>query len=781
LSKTLPNGLPTREQIVAFIQQSKEPAGKREIARAFGLKGNEKIALKSLLKDMADEGLIDGRKTAFHKMGGVPRVTVLKIVDVEGNWPIAVPEQWEAEGIPVPKLRVMEKGRKGALGIGDRILARTEEAGKGWLAHPMKKLAKASEQIMGVVEDGGNGRYWLKSIDKRARFDTALSDIGEARPGDLVLAELSGRAGQKRAKVSDILGDPFAPKSFSLIAIHKYGIPFDMPEEAEAEALKVSKLDFGPIQNRSPKPVEGRLKGQRDAEKRPSTSSGLRYGEQGREDLRHLPIIAIDPRDARDFDDAIWAEPNDSNGFNAIVAIADVSYYVRPGSALDREASKRGNSVYFPDRVVPMLPHALSSDKCSLRAGEDRAVLACHLVIDAKGQVTSWRFSRAIARISANIPYPDAQAAIDGELESAQIEPLKNLWACWKLLKSARDKRNPLGIDMPERRITLDEAGRVTGVALREHLDAHQVVEDFMIAANVAAAKALEQVKSPLIYRVHEEPSREKLVALKDYLKTFGIEFALGQVIRPATFNVILDKVAQLPDAEEIRPQIMEAVLRSQTQAYYTPQNAGHFGLALGSYAHFTSPIRRYADLIVHRALVSGFGLEVKAGDNTGLSQKDFERLDVTAEMISRAERRAMEAERETVDRYVAAYLSAHVGEIVEARITGVQNFGFFATVEAIGGDGLVPVSTLGAERFYYDEARQSLTGEDSGDEYRPGLRLKLRLAEANPVSGALRFELPEGGSYAAARNERPKRQGKYMAGKRGRPGNIRHQGRKRR
>jgi ribonuclease R len=747
MHKNMESGLPTRKQILAFIEQSKEPAGKREIARAFGLKGAEKIALKALLRDMADEGLIDGRKTAFHKMGGVPKVTVLKIVDIEGNQPIAVPERWEAEGIPLPKLRVMEKGRRGALGIGDRILARTEEAGKGWLAHPMKKLAKAEEQIMGVVEDGGNGRYWLKSVDKRARFDTPLSDIGEARPGDLVLADLTGRAGQKRAKVSDILGDPFAPKSFSLIAIHKYGIPFDMPEEAEAEAVTVSKL--------------------------PITTDG-------REDLRHLPIIAIDPRDARDFDDAIWTEPNDSNGFNAIVAIADVSYYVRPGSALDREASKRGNSVYFPDRVVPMLPHALSSDKCSLRAGEDRAVLACHLVIDAKGQVTSWRFTRAIARISANIPYPDAQAVIDGGLESEHLQPLQNLWACWKLLKSARDKRAPLAIDMPERRITLDDQGRVTGVALREHLDAHQVVENFMIAANVAAAKALEQVKSALIYRVHEEPSREKLVVLKDYLKTFDIEFALGQVIRPATFNAILAKMAELPEADEIRPQIMEAVLRSQTQAYYAPQNAGHFGLALGSYAHFTSPIRRYADLIVHRALVSGFGLEVQPNDHTGLSKKDFERLDVTSDMISKAERRAMEAERETVDRYVAAYLSAHVGEIVDARITGVQNFGFFATVEAIGGDGLVPVSTLGAERFTYDEARQALVGEDSGDEYRPGMRLKLRLAEANPVSGALRFELPEGGSYAPSRGERPRHKGKYLAGKRGRPSNIRHQGKRR-
>ncbi|HMU21893.1 MAG TPA: VacB/RNase II family 3'-5' exoribonuclease, partial [Sphingorhabdus sp.] len=693
-------GLPTREQILEFIEESKEPAGKREIARAFGLHGSDKIALKALLKDMTDEGLIDAAPgRAFHKMGGVPRVTVLKIVDVDGNQLIAIPERWEADGIPLPKLRVVERGRKGALGIGDRILARTEEAGKGWLAHPMKKLAKASEQIMGVVEESDNGRFWLKSTDKKARFDIPLFEIGEAQPGDLVLAELGGRAGQKKARVTDVLGDPFAPRSFSLIAIHKFGIPFEIPEEVEAEAKKVHDL-----------PVT--------AEKR--------------EDLRHLPIIAIDPRDARDFDDAVWATPDDdpknTNGFKAIVAIADVSYYVRPGSALDREAAKRGNSVYFPDRVVPMLPHALSSDKCSLREGEDRAVLACHMQIDAGGQVTSWRFTRAVARISANIPYQDAQDAIDGKLDHPMLEPaLKPLWACCDLLKKARDRRGPLELNLPERRITLDEQGRVVGVAVREHLDAHQVIEDFMIAANVAAAKALEEKKSPLIYRVHEPPAREKLVALKDYLKTFDLEFALGQVVRPSTFNAIIDKVQE---HDEILPQIMEAVLRSQTQAYYTPQNAGHFGLALGSYAHFTSPIRRYADLIVHRALVSAYDLEMPVPKDgsikpvTGLSARDFERLDVTSEMISRAERRAMEAERETTDRYVAAFLSSQIGQIIDARITGVQNFGFFATVESIGGDGLVPVSTLGAERFFYDEASQTLTGEDSGDEYRPGMRL---------------------------------------------------------
>jgi ribonuclease R len=747
--------MPTRDQILAFIQESPVSAGKREIAREFGLRGAEKIALKALLIDMTDEGLVDlapGR--AFHKMGGVPRVTVLKIVEIDGNQPIAVPERWEAEGATPPKLRVIEKGRRGALGVGDRILARTEEAGSGYLAHPIKTLPKASEQLLGVVEKAENGRFFLKSVDKKVRFDTVISEVGEANAGDLVLAEISGNATRRSAKVTEILGDPFAPKSFSLIAIHKYGIPNEFSDELEAEAALVSKL-----------PISA----------------------DNREDLRHLPIIAIDPRDARDFDDAIWAAPDDDaknkGGFRAIVCIADVSYYVRPESLLDREATKRGNSVYFPDLVVPMLPHSLSSDKCSLRQGEDRAVLACHLVIDCNGNVTSWRFTRAVARISANIAYEDAQAAIDGELQHDMLEPaLKPLWACWKLLFKARNKREPLALDLPERRITLDDKGKVTGVALRVQLDANRLVEDFMIAANVAAAKALEAKKSPLIYRAHEEPSREKLVALKDYLKTFDIEFALGQVVRPGTFNAIL---AKIDDDAEIRAQIMESVLRSQTQAFYSPRNLGHFGLSLGSYAHFTSPIRRYADLIVHRALVGAYGLEMPSPknkgikDSTALSAAAIAKLEATAEAISRTERRAMEAERETTDRYVAAYLSQYVGEIVETRITGVQNFGFFATVDGIGGDGLVPVSHMGNDYFRYDEASKSLIGERSGEEYRPGMKLKLRLAEANPISGALRFEMPddEGGGPRRGRGDKPG----FRANKRGRPDNIKHKGKRRR
>jgi ribonuclease R len=747
-----PAGFPTRDQVMAFIAECDTPAGKREIAKAFGLKGQEKIALKALLKDMADEGLIDiGPARAFHKMGGVPKVTVLRIVDVDDTTLIATPERWEAEGQPAPRLRVLERGKRGALTIGDRVLARTEETGRGWVAHVMKKLAKASEELLGVVEEMADGKLWLRPVDKRIRKDTPISDVGTAKPGDLVLAEPHGRPPRIFARVTDILGDPFAPRSFSLIAIHKHGIPHVFPERVEEEAVKASALPLH---------------------------------EDKREDLRHLPIVAIDPVDARDHDDAVWAAPDEDEanpgGYRAIIAIADVSYYVRPGSALDKEARKRGNSVYFPDLVVPMLPHQLSSDMCSLRAGQDRAAMACHLTINAQGKVTAWRFTRAVIRVAAVLAYENAQAAIDGEQDNALLEPaLKPLWACWALLRKAREARDPLALDLPERRVVLDEAGKIVSVAVRERLDAHMLIEDYMIAANVAAAKALEAKKAPVMYRVHEAPGRDKLVALKEYLATFDMDFALGQVIRPSTFNALIRKIAESEEKE----QIMVQILRSQTQAYYAPQNMGHFGLALGSYAHFTSPIRRYADLLVHRALVGAHGLELPAPkggvipDRSSLSQDDFENMGRVGEMISGHERRAMEAERETVDRYVAAYLAAHVGEVMPARITGVQNFGFFATVEGLGGDGLVPVSTLGAERFFYDEAGKALEGVETGERYAVGQRLELRLAEADPINGSLRFELPD---VPAPRGGPMKRDRTRPGIKRGRPTNIRHIGAKR-
>ncbi|WP_182466704.1 ribonuclease R family protein [Sphingomonas gilva] len=800
-------GLPSRQQILDFISTSDTPAGKREIARAFGLSGADKVALKALLKDMADEGLIDSAPgRAFHKMGGLPKVTVLRVTDVDDGGTIwAAPERWEAEGVPQPRLRVREKGKKSALGVGDRILARTEEAGKGWIAHPMKRLARGEELMLGVLHEEA-GRMWLQGIEKKDRRDLPVSDAGGAGAGDLVLAEKTGRPPRISARVTQILGDPMAPRSFSLIAIHKLGIPNVFGEDVLAEAERVAKLKILPTRSGGRGTarkagggggVPQEVPPEANPLHQPSAGPPPRAGEDGREDLRHLPIVAIDPADARDHDDAVWAAPDDDpankGGWKAIVAIADVSFYVRPGSALDKEARKRGNSVYFPDRVVPMLPEELSADICSLKEGEDRAALACHMTIGKDGQIRNWRFTRAVIRVAANIAYEDAQAMIDesspphrrgpqADIESPAargprlrggdeiLQALLPLWGCWRALYKAREKREPLDLDLPERRIVLDEKGRILSVAPRERLDAHKLIEDYMIAANVAAAKALEAKKAPVMYRVHEPPSREKLVALKDYLKTFDLELALGQVIRPATFNRVIERVGEA----DHKPQVMEQVLRTQTQAYYGPQNHGHFGLALGSYAHFTSPIRRYADLIVHRALVGAYGLGEGA-----LSAEDAANMERVGEMISTLERRAMEAERDTIDRYVAAYLSERVGEVVEARITGVQNFGFFATVEGVGGDGLVPVRDLGREYFRFDEATHSLTGEESGVAFTIGQRLELRLAEANIVSGALRFELPEGRGGALP-PPRDRKDRKRPIKRRGRPANIRHDGKKR-
>ena len=746
------SGLPTRKQILDFIATSDQPAGKREIARAFGLSGQTKIDLKRLLKDMADEGLIDSSPgRAFHQAGGVPKVTVLRVQAVDDGGAVwAVPEQWHAE-TPPPRLRLIDRGRRGALGIGDRVLARTEERGQGFIAHPMKKLERAAELVLGVVRRDGE-RFWLSPVDKRERRELAIVDLKDAEAGDLVLCEVSGRPPRVQARVDAVLGDPFAPRSFSLIAIHKHGLRAEFAQEAIDEAHRVAEQPLGE-----------------------------------REDLTRLPIVAIDPEDARDHDDAIWAGPDGEGGWNAIVAIADVSFYVRPGSELDREARARGNSVYFPDRVVPMLPEELSADICSLKEGEDRAAMACHLKISKQGELKSWRFSRARVRIAANIAYEDAQAAIDAAEEDRvevssptcsmpEVEgpvprelvekALKPLWACWRALFAARQKRDPLELDLPERRVMLDEKGRIASIAPRDRLDAHRLVEDYMIAANVAAARALEAKKASVMYRVHEPPSREKLVALKDYLATFGIEFAMGQVIRPGTFNRVIERVG----GSDVREEIMEQLLRTQMQARYGPERLGHFGLALPTYAHFTSPIRRYADLLVHRALVTAYRL----GDG-GLPPGEEERFEQIGEQISMLERRAMEAERETVDRYVAAFLADQVGQLVECRITGVQPFGFFATVEDLGGDGLIFAKDLGQEYFRFDESARALVGDDTGETYRVGQRLTLRLADANPVSGSLRFELPEGsygGPSAPPRRDRTR-------GKRGRPANIRHSSRR--
>ncbi|MHB9880294.1 ribonuclease R family protein [Pacificimonas sp. ICDLI1SI03] len=720
--------LPTRDAILEFVKSSDTPVGKREIAKAFGVRGDQRRDLRALLSDMADDGVLDlgpGRKV--HEGGGLPRVAVLRVTHVEDGAIFAVPDNWD-HADPPPRVRVREqrgggkRARQAALGEGDRLLARIEETGRGYSGHVMKRIGRAAEDMLGILRRDASGWY-LQPTDKKIRKTVPVSDAGGANDEELVLARTEGR----KASVTERLGDPFAPKSISLIAIHAKGIPNVFSEEVLEQAERAAEMPLG----------------------------------EGREDLRHLDIITIDPADARDHDDALWVEAKEGGGWHAIVAIADVSYYVRPGTALDREARKRGNSVYFPDRVVPMLPEALSAGACSIVEHQDRAVMACHLDVAPDGSLSGWRFTRAVIRCAANIAYEAA----------ADYPGIEEMWACWRALFEARQRREPLELELPERRIELDEQGRVAAIGLRERLDAHRMVEDYMIAANVAAAKALEAKRSPVVYRAHETPSAEKIDALREYLKTLDIPFAKGQVVRPAMFAKVLDNI----DDPLLREQVSLEVLRSQTQAYYGTDNFGHFGLSLASYAHFTSPIRRYSDTLVHRALVRAYRL----GEG-GLTAGEIDELSIISEHISQTERRAMEAERDTIDRYVAAYLSEREGEVVTARVTGVTRHGLFATVDGVGGDGLLPMRALGQDYYEFDETSRTITGERSGESFTLGQRLELRLAEANPVTGGLRFERLEGDAPAPAPRHGRKKPAQGRTGKgAARKGKVAKSGRK--
>ncbi|MCG2840598.1 VacB/RNase II family 3'-5' exoribonuclease [Sandaracinobacter sp. RS1-74] len=714
--------MPDREAILAFIRQTPSSVGKREIARAFGLKGEERDALKQLLREMEEEGLLAGGPgRSVHQAGGLPRVAVLTVVSADGARVLATPEKWEGEGT-LPKVligtgtgRGRVAGRRERHEVGDRILTRIEGEAPRYLGTVIKKLSRGHALLMGVVAKDARAGLILKSIDKRERRTWPIHHASEVQPGELVRAELKGSGARTAAHVVSRLGDPFSGTSLSDIAIAAKGIPDEFPHGVEEEAERSGASPLGP-----------------------------------REDWTPVPFITIDPADARDHDDAVWAEP-EGDGWRLLVAIADVSWYVRPGSALDRSAFDRGNSVYFPVKVVPMLPEALSAGACSLKAGSDKAVLAATLHITATGELNRWSFHRARIRVAENLAYEAAQAVMDGRADSPLKAPvLEPLWGCWRALMKARDARAPLDLELPEKRVVLDAEGRVAGIAVRERLDAHRVIEEMMIAANVAAAKALEEKKAPVMYRCHEAPDREKLASLKEYLGTLGISFALGQVVTPATFNRVLERSRERTDLTEIS----EAVLRSQTQAYYAPRSTGHFGLALQSYAHFTSPIRRYSDVLVHRSLVSACRL----GEG-GLADGAEQRFPAIGEHISFTERRAMEAERETLDRYIARHLANHVGQVVRARISGVQAFGFFAAVEDIGGDGLVPVGALGDERFRFDEAGRYLEGAESGTRYSQGQKLDLRLEEADPVTGSLRFSIP--GVEAVDRGPRFRRDGR--------------------
>lgn len=706
--------LPTKDEVLAWISDNPGQTSKRDIARAFGVKGAARIDLKRLLRELEDEGHLEKRRKTYRDPDKLPPVSVLQVApDAQGDL-FAKPLEWQGEG-PEPAVLVIPRASDPALGEGDRILARlTEVRGEDYQyeARLIRRIGTNPRKILGVFRKGAEGGR-IVPIDKGVdREWQVLADATHgAKDGELVEAEQAGpkgRLGLPKARVTTRLGDPSAPKAVSLIAIHQHGIPDDFPDDAVAEADRQ-------------KPA----------------------GLKGREDLRDLPLITIDPADARDHDDACWAHPDDdpknAGGHVIWVAIADVAHYVTPGSPLDREARRRGNSTYFPDRVVPMLPDRLSGDLCSLHEGVPRACIAVEMRIDAAGNKIAHRFVRGLMRSAASLHYAEVQEAQDGA-PNDKCAPLMEtviapLYAAYAALTKARAARQPLDLDLPERRIELGQDGRVRSVAFRERLDAHRLIEEFMVLANVAAAEELERKKRPLLYRVHEEPSPEKLDALREVAGSAGLTLAKGQVLKTAHLNRLLAD-AQNTDHGEL---INISTLRAMTQAYYNPENFGHFGLALRSYAHFTSPIRRYADLIVHRALIAAHGW-----GKDGLGPSDIDRLEDTATHISDTERRSMSAERDTTDRYLAAYLSDRVGTEMAGRISGIQRFGAFVKLDETGADGLIPIRSMGREFFHFDAKSQTLMGSDTGLTIGLGQRVTVRLAEAVPVTGGLMLELLE-------------------------------------
>jgi ribonuclease R len=723
--------IPTRADLLTYLAEHPS-ATKRDLARHFDVKGGERIVLKRLLRDMMDEGEIKrGRGRKITRDGDLPEVTVVEVVeqDPDGEL-ICKPARWDGKVEP-PRI-VLAPGADravegAALGIGERFLARLKRNKEGFEARIIKRLGTSAHTALGVFRKLGRAGGRVEPVDRKARHEFAVADgdTNGAMDGELVVVEpLAGRTlGQPKARVRERIGRMSEPKTVSLIAIHAHGIPDHFPHGAVDEATRA----------------------------KPATL------EAGRVDLRHLPLVTIDPPDARDHDDAVWAAPDDDpqnkGGFKAIVAIADVSHYVRANSALDREAQRRGNSVYFPDRVVPMLPEQLSADLCSLKEKVDRAILACHLTFDAHGRMKKHRFERALMRSAARLTYNEVQDALDGspnDKTGPLLQPiLRPLEACYRALTKARDKRNPIDLDLPEHKIELDEQGRVKSIDLRQRYDAHRLIEEFMIQANVAAAEALEAKRVPLVFRVHAPPSEEKLHALSDFLSTLNITLPKGQTVTTPMLNRILGTAAKTPNADLVNV----VMLRSMSQAEYSPNNIGHFGLALRRYAHFTSPIRRYADLVVHRALIRAFKL-----GSGGLSDGEIDRLERVAQDISAFERRAMAAERDSTDRYIAAYMSDRIGAEFDGKISGVTRFGLFVRLAETGADGLVPVRSLGREFFHHDERAHALVGENSGLTYRLGDKVRVRLEEATPLTGGLRFELIEGGSAGAPMRPRGRR-----------------------
>ena len=704
--------LPTLEEVLDYVRENPDAIARRDITRAFNIRGSDHKGMSKMFRQLEDEGLLGQKHRRAQEAGSeLPPVGVIELtgLDPDGEM-LARPQNWDEAGAS-PRIYLVASGRKdgSAPALGDRVLARLKRQDDGtYLAHTIQRLQTASRDVFGVYRaDGKEGR--LIPADRRVKteFIVTKKDSGGALPGELVRAQSQPgkRMGLPYAIIVERLGAADAPGAASLLAASMRSIPLSFPNDVLGLADNCKAAPMG-----------------------------------ARTDLRNIGLVTIDDVTARDFDDAVWAEadpaPDNPGGWVILVAIADVSWYVRPGDKLDNCARERGNSVYFPDRVSPMLPQTLSNGWCSLKPDEDRPVLAVRMWIDAQGDKLRHEFMRGMMRSSARLTYNQVQQARDGKPDdhtAPMVETvIKPLYGAFHALRSARDARGALDLDLPERIITMRKNGTIEKIELRKNLDSHQLIEEFMIAANVSAAETLEQREQPCMYRVHDTPEPDRIENLRSLLDSIGLKLSRGKVLRAGDFNQIVEKARPTPHSA----LVSEAVLRCQAQAVYSPENLGHFGLGLRRYAHFTSPIRRYADLLVHRALITGLGL----GDG-GLDPQDGSRFAAIALSISDLERRAAAAERDAADRLTVAYLADKTGAIFDASVNGITRFGAFVVLVETRANGLIPFSALGDERFRVDEQRQALVGARGRIVIRMGDTLKVRLVDANPLTGSMIFE----------------------------------------
>ena len=692
------NPIPSREYLLELLAAHRRPLGRREIAEALGLEDPEHHeALRRRLRAMERDGqlirnrrrgylLVDHTELVRGRVMGRPDGSGSLLPDGTGDRVVLSPRQ----------MRWLLHGDRAIVRISDR-----DDNGvpQGEL---VEILDRANWQITGrFFEEYGVG--FLVPENKRLQQDVLLAPDGRggAEDGELAVAEILAQPNERRqpiGRITQVLGRSIDVGEEDTVAARIYGIPMDWPEEVEAEVAA-----FG---DEVP-----------EADK------------QGRTDLRRLPLVTIDGADAKDFDDALYCEPT-AKGWRLVVAIADVSHYVRPGTALDQEARQRGNSVYFPRSVVPMLPEALSNGLCSLNPHVDRLCMVCDMLLQGDGKVLRSRFYRAVMRSAARLTYDQAAAAVvDGDPEARAeigeevVGHLQTLHRLYKTLRQAREHRGAIDFDTTETEMRFDDEGRVVAVEPTERNDFHKVVEECMISTNVCTAKFLLKNKVPSLYRVHERPGEQKLEQLKAFLAQAGLELGGGDEPTGKDYARVMEQAKDRPD----RHLIETVLLRSMQAAEYRPDNAGHFGLALDAYTHFTSPIRRYPDLVIHRGI--GHVIDGHRGRSFSMSHDDLVTL---GEHCSMTERRGDEATRDAEMTLKCEYLSDRIGEELTGVIAAVTSFGLFISLEGVYVDGLTHITNLESDFFHYDSVGHRLVGDRTGKEYRLSDRVRVRIARVD-------------------------------------------------